>query len=243
MQVLIVGDIHGNLEAFQSVLEDARKAGGVGEVWCLGDTVGYGPDPGPCLELLQGPGHCTVAGNHDRAAVGLLDLDAFNPAAAEACRWTAQQLTAAQRGFLRELPLVTRTGDFTLVHGSLQDPVWEYLLTEEAALATFQRLETRYCLVSHSHLPFLCRRQGEGAWFERLTVGSAVSLGDGPIILNPGSVGQPRDGDPRAAYVLCDPEAGTAELRRVPYAIEKTQEKMARAGLPSWLIARLSVGR
>ncbi|MEK7777580.1 MAG: metallophosphoesterase family protein [Chloroflexota bacterium] len=243
MKALILGDIHGNLEAFQAVLGHAARMEGFQEVWCLGDVVGYGPDPGACVDLLQEQSPVTVAGNHDRAAVGLLGLDEFNPYAAEACRWTASKLSETQKTYLRGLPLVLTQGPFTLVHGSLRDPVWEYLLDAEAAQATLALLQTRRCLVAHSHIPFLCRDGSPYPLFERLPEAKPMPLGQGRAVVNPGSVGQPRDGDPRAAYILYDADAGSVTLHRVEYEIRATQRKMAEARLPAPLIMRLPLGR
>ncbi|MFQ5860820.1 MAG: metallophosphoesterase family protein, partial [Dehalococcoidia bacterium] len=162
MRALIVADIHSNLEAFQAVLEDAQSTGGFDEVWCLGDTVGYGPDPGPCIDLLRHHPHRAVAGNHDWGATGKIGIDDFNPYAAAACRWTAQQLTPEHQHYLLSLPETEQWGDFTLVHGSLRSPIWEYLVSPESALETFRLLKSRYCLVGHSHLPFICRELPEG---------------------------------------------------------------------------------
>ena len=244
MRALILGDIHSNLEAFQAVLEDARAAGGWDEVWCLGDIVGYGPDPGPCLALLRGQPHRAVAGNHDWAAVGKLSLDDFNPYAAAAARWTARQLSADDRAYLAALPQVLEHDRFTLVHGSLRHPIWEYLLSAQEALPTFARLRTQVCLVGHSHIPFLCREVGPQACaFTTLPEGVEVRLGTERWIVNPGGVGQPRDGDPRAAYLLYDGERETLRFRRVPYDIPTTQAKMRRAALPAPLIERLQDGR
>lgn len=243
MNVLILGDIHANLEAFYAVLDHATRTGGFHAVWCLGDVVGYGPDPGACVDLLQEQSHVTVAGNHDRAAVGLLGLEEFNHYAAEASRWTASNISETQTAYLQGLPLVLTRDPFTLVHGSLRDPVWEYLLDAEAAQATLALLQTRYCLVAHSHIPFLCREGTQFPLFERLPEGKAVPLEQGRVVVNPGSVGQPRDGDPRAAYILYDGDAGSVTLHRVEYDIPATQRKMAEARLPLPLITRLPLGR
>ncbi len=243
MNVLILGDIHGNLEAFHAVLGHATRIGGFQEVWCLGDVVGYGPDPGACVELLQEHSPVTVAGNHDRAAVGLLSLETFNHYAAEACRWTASNLSEAQQAYLKELPLVLNKDPFTLVHGSLRDPVWEYLVDAEAAQATLALLKTRHCLVAHSHIPFLCREGSPYPLFERLPEAKPVLLPQGRAVVNPGSVGQPRDGDPRAAYILYDTDAGSVTIHRVEYEIRATQRRMAEARLPVPLIMRLPLGQ
>ena len=243
MNVLIIGDIHRNLEASQAVLDHAERQGAFAQAWCLGDVVGYGPDPGACINLLRGLAPITMAGNHDHASVGLLAPETFNPYAAQACRWTADNLSETQKAYIRELPLVCTEGSFTLVHGSLRDPIWEYLLDEEAARATFRLLQNQVCLVSHSHLPFICLERNLQPVFERLPEGVGMPLGGERTIINPGSVGQPRDGDPRAAYILYDTDSSTVTLHRVEYDIAATQEKMGRAALPAPLIARLAVGR
>ena len=157
MRALIVSDIHSNLEAFQSVLEDATRRDGFDEVWCLGDTVGYGPDPGECIELLRQQNYTCVVGNHDLAAVGRLSTHDFNSHARAAAHWTAAQLVPEHAEFLASLPEVVQRGEFTLVHGSLRLPVLEYLVSDEAAFGTFKLLESRFCLVGHSHIPFVCR--------------------------------------------------------------------------------------
>ena len=244
MRILVVSDIHSNLEAFIAVLDDAGLQGDIDQLWCLGDTVGYGPDPGECIRLIREfPSHVCIAGNHDLAAIGKMGTEEFNHAAAHAAHWTAAQLSSEEASFLSELPLVVGIGSFTLVHGSLRSPVWEYLMSAEAAGATFQRMDTPYCLVGHSHIPFLCREGGEKGGFAPFPMDVKVSLGDDRLIINPGGVGQPRDGDPRPSYMIYDTEGGTIERRRVAYDIDATQEKMRRAGLPGPLIERLQYGR
>ena len=256
MRALILSDIHSNLEALQAVMADARARGGFQSVWCLGDTVGYGPDPDACLDLLRPSaeglrpdasglrGHDLriVAGNHDHAAVGKMGVEEFNDAAAAAARWTAGQLSPAHAAFLAGLPLVITQAPFTLVHGSLRDPLWEYLISTEAALGTLKRLTTRFCLVGHSHIPFICRENGGSPQFVEFTEDEVFSLGAERWIINPGSVGQPRDRDSRPSYAIYDSQAGTVERHRVAYPIAKTQEKMRRAGLPLPLIQRLDHG-
>ncbi len=253
MRTLILGDIHSNLIALQAVLADAEERGGFDQVWCLGDTVGYGPDPRPCLELLRRYPLLAVAGNHDQAATGQQGVEEFNGPAAEAARWTALQLTEEDRDFLSGLPLTATSGDFTLVHGSLREPLWEYLLNEESALATFKLLSTRYCLVSHSHISFICReKQGEPAFLEFTEDQKFVLNEERPNeerpneerwIINPGSVGQPRDQDPRPSYAIYDSgQGGVISRHRVSYDIGETQERMRQARLPQRLIERLNYG-
>ncbi len=244
MRVAIVSDIHANLPAFQAVLHDAEAAGPLDALWCLGDVVGYGPHPNECIALLRRYRHRTVAGNHDLAACGTMGTEEFNDAAAAAVRWTAAQLSAAARAFLQELALVEEEAAFTLVHGSLRWPEWEYLLSSEQAQAHFELQRTLYGLVGHSHLPFVCWEEPDGP--PRLAPardGERVELGEQRLILNPGGVGQPRDGDPRAAYALYDSDARSVTYHRVAYDIEATQRAMEAARLPRWLIERLSVGR
>ena len=242
MRALIVSDIHYNLEAFRTVLDDATGRGGFDEVWCLGDTVGYGPDPGECIELLRRHSYICVVGNHDLAAAGRLSTHDFNSHARLAAHWTASQLVPEHAQFLSSLPEVVQRGDFTLVHGSLRAPVLEYVVSTEAAMATFQLLESSFCLGGHSHIPFICYEADSQYSFELFPEGDAIRLGDERLIINPGGVGQPRDHDPRPSYALYDSDEGTIQRHRVSYEIEATQEKMRQAGLPEPLIHRLRFG-
>ena len=243
MKALIVSDVHSNLEAFTSVIDDALGWMGFDEIWSLGDLIGYGPDPSACVDLLRSHRHKAIAGNHDLAAIGKLSLDRFNPYAAGANRWTATQLTADQVKFIDDLALILEIEEFTLAHGSPRDPVWEYLTTEESAVACFTHIDTYWCMVGHSHVPFLCIPRADGASFMSPPLGRSVQLDEGALIVNPGSVGQPRDGDPRASYAIFDDEALTIAHRRVDYDIATTQTKMREHDLPEYLIDRLSVGR
>lgn len=241
MRCAVISDIHANLTALDAVLADIGEQAEA--IWCLGDVVGYGPDPNECVSRLQERGIVSIAGNHDWACLGKLDLEDFNPDAREACRWTAERLSAASRAFLEGLPVSRVLGDVTLVHGSPRAPIWEYLMSAEVALENLPFLETRICLVGHTHVPMafhisetlLCRRR----WLQD---GDTLSLRSGRWILNPGGVGQPRDGDPRAAYLLLDTETLEVRVRRVPYAVDATQQRMLRAGLPGNLIQRLAFG-
>ena len=242
MRALILSDIHSNLEALTALLDDALSRGGFDSIWCLGDLVGYGPDPGPCLELLRGYDLLAVAGNHDHAAVGKVDIQYFNSAAKEAIQWTSDQLTAAEAEYLAGLPTVTIAEPFTLVHGSLRSHLEEYLLNRESALATLELLGTRFCLVGHSHVPFLCRESQGSPQFLQFAEGEVLPLGEDRMIINPGSVGQPRDRDPRPSYAVYDSRQETIQRLRVTYTINRTQEKMQEANLPRYLIDRLSNG-
>lgn len=243
MRSLIVSDIHANLEAFQSVINDAHDRGGFDQIWQLGDLVGYGPDPVACIDLLREHDHVGVAGNHDLAAVGRLSLEAFNMYASAAAQWTTTQLTDDHVEYLRGLPLRMETNDFTGVHGSPRDPVWEYVVSAATATANFRHFTTRRCLVGHSHLPFVCRPDGDSATFLDFPVDSPIQLGEGQLIINPGSVGQPRDGVPTASYSIYDSDEGTITHRRAEYDIPGTQQKMKTRGLPRYLIDRLPHGR
>ena len=235
-----MADVHANLAAFQAVLSDIEKRGGADEIWCLGDIVGYGPDPSECIALLRQLPHLCVAGNHDWAAIGKVDISDFNPDAAQACRWTATQLTPEDARYLESLPLTLRRNDFTIVHGSPREPIWEYVVSTQSAKANFGYFETRFCLVGHSHVPLVFESTGPTCLLEELP--SELKLGGNRLIINPGGVGQPRDGDPRAAYAIYDEGNKTIYHYRVPYDIEATQEKMVKRGLPSFLVVRLSYG-
>ncbi len=245
MRVALLSDVHANLPALEAVLRHAEAQRALDQVWSLGDLVGYGPHPGECLALLRRYPFLSVAGNHDLAATGELDTSEFNPDAAAAAAWTARRLTADERAFLRALPLVRIEGEFTLVHGSLRHPVWEYILGPEAARAHLARQQTPYSLVGHTHVPMLGVEPAPQhtpvlRWLED---GEVVTLAAQRLIINPGGVGQPRDGDPRAAYAVLDLEARTVTVHRVPYDIARTQQAMQEAGLPRWLILRLAYGR
>ena len=250
MRCLVVADVHSNLEALQAVIAHAEAAGGFERVLCLGDVVGYGPDPGECLALLRSYDHAAVAGNHDLAAIGELSVETFNPAARTAAMWTRHRLTPDEQAYLRSNPLRHEEAEATLVHGTPREPVWEYflpwLMPPQVTAECFSLFSTPLCLLGHSHLPFACDESGS---VTPLQPGAVVAL-DGAhaldrarIILNPGSVGQPRDGDPRAAYAVYDTVARTVTHHRVHYDIERTQAKMTAAGLPDSLAARLSFGR
>lgn len=242
LRALIVSDIHSNRAALAAALADAAARGGFDAVWCLGDTVGYGPEPGACLELLRRYPLTAVAGNHDHAALRQLDISDFNDNAAAAALWTARQLSQEDADFLGGLPLTATAGAFTLVHGSLRAPLREYLLSPAAAAATFARLTTPYCLVGHSHLPFRCVENRPGPEFVEFAGDTVYPLDERRWIINPGSVGQPRDYDPRAGYAVYDDGAGVISHHRVTYDIADTQAKMRQAGLPPGLIDRLNYG-
>jgi diadenosine tetraphosphatase ApaH/serine/threonine PP2A family protein phosphatase len=243
MRYAIIADIHANLAAFLAVLVDIKQRGGVEEVWCLGDIVGYGPDPHQCLELLRQTNHICIAGNHDLAAIGKIDTYEFNPDAAAACHWTAKQLTPRDIDYIRNLPLVIEKGDFTLAHGSPREPIWEYILSIGVAKENFAYFRSKFCLVCHSHVPVVFKYGKDGSCsFSHFSPDSALGLGEERLIINPGAVGQPRDGDPRASYAIYDSETRKVNLYRVPYDIAATQARMVEEKLPMRLVARLSYG-
>jgi diadenosine tetraphosphatase ApaH/serine/threonine PP2A family protein phosphatase len=241
MRALVVADIHGNLDAFQAVLRDAETHGVIDAIWCLGDIVGYGAEPEACIDLLRAYPHEAIAGNHDLAAIGAITTAEFNPYAAEAALWTGRNLSDACKDWLAALPqVVVAAEDFTLTHGSLLDPVWEYLVFAEAAQDHLQRQATPYGFVGHSHLP-LVFRDGSGQR-ERPADAAALPLDASRFVANPGSVGQPRDGDPRAAYAIVDTQARQVVFRRVEYDVASAQRQIRDAGLPEVLAARLAAG-
>lgn len=294
MRYAIFSDVHGNLAALDAVLDDIRQVGlqtgrRVDQIWCLGDVVGYGPEPGLCVRRVRDRCDICIPGNHDWAATARIDLADFSEFAAESAHWTRSQLSDPEFTYLLALPPTTGVGDFTLAHGSPSDPIWEYLTTEDAASENFPYFDTLYCVVGHSHLPtvFLQRmtdhvaplRAKDRALTKQLALAMAApggptraSLESGELsastnrspaalpceritpgpgvfqvprdyraIVNPGSVGQPRDGDPRASYVIFDSVEGFL-FRRVPYDIAATQRKIQMLGLPDRLAERLASG-
>ena len=243
MRYAIIADIHANLAALMAVLTDIYKKEEIGEVWCLGDIVGYGPDPQQCIELLRRTNHICVAGNHDLAAIGEIDTSDFNPDAAAACQWTARQLSTTDRVYIKSLPLVIEREDFTLVHGSPRQPVWEYVLSISTAKENFTYFKSKFCLVCHTHVPGIFKLgKGGSCSFSQFPTKGGLDLGEERLIINPGAVGQPRDGDPRASYAIYDSKTKTMTLYRVPYDIAATQARMVEQRLPMRLVARLSLG-
>ena len=243
MKALIVSDVHSNLEALTSVIEDADRRSGFDEIWSLGDLVGYGPDPAAVIDLIGDYNHRKVAGNHDLACIGKLSLEAFNQHAAAANAWTGQVIDQHRRDFLADQPLSLEIDEFTVVHGSPRDPIWEYVVSERTAAACFSHFDTYWCLVGHSHIPFICSLDDQVVVrFRSPDYGTPYELGEQRLIINPGGVGQPRDGDPRAAYAIYDSVEVTVTHHRVAYDITMTQHKMRAHGLPEFLIERLALG-
>ena len=239
MRVAVVSDIHANLVALDAVL---AAIGSVDAVWQLGDVVGYGPDPDGVVERLAAIGAIGVAGNHDLAALGGTEIDWFNPDAKAAMEWTRGRIDDGTRSWLKALPTTRNEAGMTLVHGSPRDPVWEYVTSIPVARANLAVLTTTIGLHGHTHLPM--------AWADRdgrieaiaPRLGSSFRLDDRPVLLNPGSVGQPRDGDPTASWLEIDTDAGLATWRRIGYDIEAVRTAMLGAGLPRRLADRLRIG-
>ncbi|HEY3921360.1 MAG TPA: metallophosphoesterase family protein [Gaiellaceae bacterium] len=241
MRIAVLSDIHANYHALAATLS-AADAEEVDEIWCLGDTVGYGPRPNRCCALLRERAALTLAGNHDLAVTGALSVAEFNGDAATAVRWTQSVLKPEARSFLEALAPSARRPGVELFHGSPLDPVWDYVLSEQAAKLSFQMTDAPLVLVGHSHVALAISWSGETLAGGIAGDGTAVDLADARWLLNPGSVGQPRGGDPRAAWLLIDQEAGRATFRRVAYPVEQTQEELRARGLPEPLAARLGVG-
>jgi diadenosine tetraphosphatase ApaH/serine/threonine PP2A family protein phosphatase len=241
MKFLVLSDIHANMTALAAVLEDA---GDFDAVWVLGDLVGYGPDPNECIEMVRSlPNLVCLLGNHDAAALGQINDIAFNPAARQALRWTRQNITPENLDYLRQLPESIQSGDTTFAHGSPREPVWEYLLDTRNATENFNFFYTHFCFVGHTHLPTIYYLNN-GASFARLIsprMDTSIPM-QARAIINPGSVGQPRDHDPRAAYAVVDQEEMTIEFRRVIYDIQSVQDRMRQAELPDRHIQRLVEG-
>lgn len=243
MRYAVIADIHANLAAFAAVLGEIEHMGGVDEIWCLGDVVGYGPEPHRCIELLRRYKHVCVAGNHDRAVIGKLNTSYFNPDAAIACQWTMTQLNREDFEYLESLPLTVEKGDFLLVHGSPMDPLLEYVMSTGIAERNFNFFQTKFCLAGHTHVPAIFKEAEDSCVFVPFSPGIGLVLGKDRKIINPGGVGQPRDGNASASYAIYESESRIIKLYRIPYDIESTQDAMMKAGLPIHLVTRLKSGR
>ncbi|MEK9162809.1 MAG: metallophosphoesterase family protein [Chloroflexota bacterium] len=241
MRILIISDIHGNLTALEAVLADAD--GSYDTVWCLGDLVGYGPDPNECVERVRALSKLTcLVGNHDKAAIGDIDIKSFNLDARTAIAWTQEALTPASREYLINLPEKHVQGVYTLVHASPRQPVWEYILDAYIASQNFSYFETPYCLVGHTHIPVIYQQEGTTAVERRPNYDELTVFGNERLIINPGSVGQPRDSNPDASYAILDFEGRRWEYRRAPYNVAETQRRMTEHKMPVRLISRLQKG-
>jgi diadenosine tetraphosphatase ApaH/serine/threonine PP2A family protein phosphatase len=246
LRIAAITDIHANLPALEAVLEATEEAG-VEEVWCLGDVVGYGVEPDACAELVRERCQVCLVGNHDLAVLGALDIASFSEAAAAAVEWTRDNIGESALEFLRELEPRGERGDVSLFHASPLDPVWEYVLSGEQANAGMDASPQRIGLIGHSHVALFFCRPDKGKEDEtrgaQASDGALLDLRSGDWLINPGSVGQPRDGDPRAAWLEFDSEAESACFHRVPYDIERAANPILEAGLPSRLADRLHTGQ
>lgn len=248
--IAVIGDVHGNLPALEAVLS---QCGECDAIWCVGDTVGYGPYPNECALRVSGSGAAAVAGNHDLGSLGTIDLLSFNSFARAACQWTGEVMERDTREYLDSLPLRKQVeADVLLVHGSPRDPVWEYVLERGQARAVFESFSERICFNGHSHAPVVFvsgagETDDEAERAVEMVIprdGCRLEVeGDRRYLVNVGSVGQPRDGDPRACYVIYNPEEGLITYRRVEYPVAEVQLKMEEEGLPEFLAGRLAEGR
>ncbi len=241
-RVLVISDVHANVTALETVLADA---GAIDETWCLGDVVGYGPDPNECIAIIRDlPNLTCLMGNHDLAAIGELGLETFNGDAHRSLLWQKETLTKESMLFLKERPKELQLrGQVSLVHGSPRDPIWEYILNTRVALNNLPHFQTLWCFVGHSHIQAIFHYfpLKEEVSFEVPKNGDVYPLIDRSF-LNPGSVGQPRDRDIRAAYAIYDPEANTWQPKRISYNIQEVQDRILKAGLPPRHADRLGGG-
>jgi predicted phosphodiesterase len=245
MRVAVISDIHANLAALESVLA-AIDESGAEEIWCLGDVVGYGADPDACTALVRERCDLCLVGNHDLAVLGALDVASFSEAAAEAVAWTRRSVEPQTLEFMRDLEPAGARAGIALFHASPRDPIWEYVLSPEQADACLDAQPEPTALIGHSHVALFFgrartngRRELRGA---QAGDGTLLELREGEWLINPGSVGQPRDGDPRAAWLELETEAMEARFRRVPYDIERAASAIVAAGLPKRLGERLHSG-
>jgi predicted phosphodiesterase len=241
MRVAVISDIHGNLHALTAALEAIDRAG-VDAIWCLGDVVGYGPRPNRCCAVARERSDVCLVGNHDLGVLGRLDLAEFSYDAAFAAQWTRGVLEPGARSFLESLEPAAEAEGVELYHGSARDPVWEYVLSPEAAAASLLASSAPVVLVGHSHVALALGLRGDALDGGLAPGGTEIDLDEARWLLNPGSVGQPRDGDARAAWLLLDLGTGRGTFQRVGYPIERTQAEIRERGLPVALADRLAHG-
>jgi predicted phosphodiesterase len=242
MRVAVVSDIHSNLHALEAVLA-AIDADAPDEIWCLGDLVGYGPRPNECCATIAERADVCLVGNHDLAVRGTIDLAEFGGEAGIAAKWTRGVLAPEAQKLLLRLEPQGRAHGVALYHGSARDPVWEYVLSDQVAFVTLALANVPLVLVGHSHVALqIVLSDGEDLSGGFAPAGTELELDGVQAVLNPGSVGQPRDNDPRAAYLLLDLDKQHASFRRVEYDVARTQREMREAGLPELLAARLELG-
>jgi predicted phosphodiesterase len=240
MRYAIIADIHANLEALQVVLEDIKEQKCT-HYACVGDVVGYNANPKECLDIIRSMGMPCVKGNHDEYCSSEDPLEGFNPHAAEAVNWTRRQLNEEDRQWLRDLKYLRMVASFSMVHATLDGPQrWGYVFDKLAAAASFTYQNTAVCFFGHTHVPvaFIRDSMVRGGTYSKFKVEPGKKY-----FVNVGAVGQPRDGNPKAGYVVYDMDEGTIELRRLDYDIPKTQKKILEAGLPARLAERLALGR
>ena len=243
MKVAVVSDIHGNRHAFEATLHDVA-ASDAAELWCLGDLVGYGAEPDACVELARRHAAVCLAGNHDLAVTGELSLDDFSRGAGIAVEWTREVMARENVEFLESLRPQGREGAVSLYHASPRDPVWEYVLSVLLAELCLDAMPTRVGLIGHSHVALsFGRREGETASGEPRRAGAELQIGEGEWLLNPGSVGQPRDGDRRASWLLLDLDAMVASFQRCDYDVAGAAAAIRAARLPDSLAERLEYGQ
>jgi predicted phosphodiesterase len=243
MQVAIVSDIHGNRQAFESVLE-AIEASECQEMWCLGDLVGYGADPDVCVELAREHAAICLAGNHDLGVTGALPLEMFSRGAELAARWTQETIRSETRAFLEERQPSLEDEAVGLYHASPRDPIWEYVLSDLQAELCLDAQRHRVCLIGHSHVALsFSRFPGQPATGQTRAADEELDLDQGEWLINPGSVGQPRDGDPRAAWLQLDLDSWRAIYRRTEYDIDGAAAAIRAARLPDSLAERLAFGQ
>jgi predicted phosphodiesterase len=242
VKVAVISDVHANLAALEAVLARVDKDG-FEEIWCLGDLVGYGPDPDRCVELVLSRSAVCLAGNHDMVVSGEIESTVFAHDAGAAAAWTRRTITQPTLEALQRLVPSGERHGVELYHGSIRDPVWEYVIDDRTAATCLELQKAPLSLVGHSHVALVYGYAGETFVAGMTPADTSMELGGGPFLLNPGSVGQPRDGDPRAAYLELDPDARMATWRRVPYDIDRTHKAIEDAGLPRRLGLRLYEGR
>jgi diadenosine tetraphosphatase ApaH/serine/threonine PP2A family protein phosphatase len=242
MRIVLVSDIHSNEVALRAVLAALPPHD---HLWCLGDTIGYGPNPNECLAEMRERAQYVLTGNHDLASLGAISLATFNPLARMANEWNNKQLEPDLRAYLEERPARLDLDDVTLAHASPRDPVWEYVLDEVSAFQNLAHFTAPICFIGHSHVPLIfAYHSDKTAQFEHAGADKVLELQpESRYILNPGSVGQPRDNDPRAAYAVWDTDKRTVTFCRVEYDVAETQRRMREAKLPSALSERLALGR
>ncbi len=241
MKILVMSDIHANINALEAVIDDAGK---VDKVWCLGDLVGYGPDPNECIKKIRSLKNCIcLMGNHDSAVLGNMDMEAFNRDARLSVEWNQRVIKPENMSFLKNLSEKHIEEDVTLAHGSPRNPVWEYILDWQVAMNNLDYFETKFCFVGHTHIPVIFQLTEEelGSQLQILSPIGSVEL-TGKAIVNPGSVGQPRDRDARAAYAIYDTESKIWEPRRVAYNIAEVQNRITQFGLPERNALRIADG-